>query len=63
MRSQRSLRLEERTLEGLWSLIPVEHRQRAQAQLGHAVSKAAREETRAQAPQTKEEEHDEPGIE
>jgi hypothetical protein len=62
MRSQRSLRLEDRALEGLWSLIPVEHRQRAQTQLGHVVSKAAREETRDQAQQTQEE-HDEPGIE
>jgi hypothetical protein len=62
MRSQRALRLDERALEGLWSLIPVEHRQRAQTQLGRVVAKAAREETRAQASQTQEE-HDEPGIE
>ena len=63
MRSQRALRLEERTLEGLWSLIPEEHRQRAQTQLGHIVSQAAREETTAQAAQTPQEEHDEPGVE
>ena len=62
MRSQRALRLEERTLEGLWSLMPVEHRRRAQAQLGHIVSKAAREETRVKMTQTQEE-HDEPGVE
>ena len=62
MRLQRSLRLEERTLEGLWSLIPVEHRRHAQTQLGRVMAKAVREETRAQVPQIQEEQ-DEPGVE
>lgn len=59
---QRALRLEERALKELWALIPKEHRQRAETQLGHIVAKAARGETSAEAAQTPEE-HDEPEVE
>ena len=62
MRSQRALRLEEREIEGLWRLVPKEHRQRAEALLGKVVAQAAREELKAKTAQ-KLEEHDEPGIE
>jgi len=42
MDSQQALRWEESALDGLWSIIPGEHRECVVAMLGHLIAQAAR---------------------